>query len=284
VSFPYKDARRVVREALREDVGDGDITTEAVVGRSETSRARLVSRSEGIVCGLPIWEFIFGQAVRVKLLRKDGDVVVPDSVVAILEGSSRRILTRERVALNLLCHLSGVTTTTGVCVSAARGKLRVLDTRKTTPLLRSLEKYAVRVGGGENHRFGLDRMILIKENHAPSAGGLAEAAKRALAWRRRTRRHVEIEVEVRTEVQLRAVAELGVDRIMLDHWNVGRTRRAVALARKLGFGGRIEGSGDMTPKRIRALSDSGLDDVSVGSITHSARPLDFTLLFEGATT
>lgn len=271
--------RAIVARALREDIGHADITTEAVIPAGARAAAQLVMREAGVVAGLPLLAAVFAAldpAVAVTLCAADGDAVTAGAVVARLEGPARAILTGERVALNLIQRLSGIATLTARYVAAVGDlPVRVLDTRKTTPGLRALEKYAVRVGGGTNHRFGLHDGIMLKDNHLAllEAQGisLAEALRRARAT---AGPMVRVEIEVETVEQARRAAEAGADMILLDNMAPPAMREAVAA---VGGRARLEASGGVTLVNIRTVAETGVDYISVGALTHSARSLDISL-------
>ena len=275
------DYEELVRRELEADLGSaGDITTDAIVGGDAQATARVVVRRAGRVCGLECAIFAFRQlgGVRHRVAHPDGADVEAGTVLAELEGPARALLSAERTALNLLGHLSGVASVTRelVRVAASAGHARVVCTRKTTPGLRMLEKYAVRVGGGSNHRFGLYDAVLIKDNHRVIAGGVraaVAAARLALGHR------VTLEVEVDTLEQLEAALEAGADAVLLDNMSIPDLERAVACA-----GGRVttEASGGITPETIRAVAATGVDVISVGWITHSAPALDVGLDFSSS--
>jgi len=265
----------VVRAALAEDVGAGDVTTEGVVPAGARCRAALVLEEPGVVCGVPAARAVFRALdpdVRVEALAGEGARVtaVPARIAAV-EGPARAVLTGERTALNLLGRLSGIATLTARYVDLAAGTgAAILDTRKTTPGLRALERYAVRCGGGRNHRFGLHDAVLLKENHLRLAGGIAPAVA-AL----RNGRPVEVEAETLGDVAEALAA--GADRILLDNMTPEEVRRAVELV-----GGRaeLEASGGISLATVRAYAETGVDYVSVGALTHSARSLHVSLEVE----
>jgi nicotinate-nucleotide pyrophosphorylase (carboxylating) len=271
--------REIVERALREDVGRGDLTTLTLILADQHAEAALVMREPGVVAGLPLITAVFAAvepALRVDLVVADGAAVPAGAVIARMSGPARGILTGERVALNLVQRLSGIATLTARYVAAV-GDLpaRVLDTRKTTPGLRDLEKYAVRVGGGINHRFGLHDAILIKDNHlallAASGIGIGEAVRRAQAA---AGPMVCVEVEADTIEQARDAAEAGARMILLDNMAPDQLRAAVAA---VGGRARLEASGGITLTNIRAVAETGVDFISVGALTHSARALDISL-------
>ncbi|GAA4111743.1 carboxylating nicotinate-nucleotide diphosphorylase [Aminobacter aganoensis] len=266
----------LVRAALLEDLGRaGDITTDAVVPADHRATVVLAARQPGVVAGLDLAALAFrliDPAIEMKVARPDGSRLAAGDAIATLSGPARGLLTAERVALNFLCHLSGVATATAGIVEAVRGhKASIVCTRKTTPGLRALEKYAVRAGGGSNHRFGLDDAVLIKDNHIAIAGGVKAAIERAKA---NVGHLVKIEVEVDTLEQLDEVLALGVDAVLLDNMTPETLARAVEMV-----GGRAitEASGRVSPATARDIAASGVDLISVGWLTHSAPILDIGL-------
>jgi nicotinate-nucleotide pyrophosphorylase (carboxylating) len=265
-----------VRNALIEDLGlAGDITSAAVIPAGHRSRLAMVSRNPGVIAGLDAAELAFqliDPAVGMVRHMEDGSVVKPGDVIATIEGPSRALLTGERTALNFLGHLSGIATVTASIVSAISGsKASVVCTRKTTPGLRSLEKYAVRAGGGMNHRFALNDAVLIKDNHIAIAGGIAEAIRRAKAG---VGHMVKIEIEVDTLDQLLEALQIGVDAVLLDNMTPVQLRQAVNLAAGRAI---TEASGNINPTTAAEIAASGVDLLSVGWITHSAQVLDIGL-------
>jgi nicotinate-nucleotide pyrophosphorylase (carboxylating) len=265
----------VVAAALAEDVGDGDRTTAALVPEDARCRAQLLLEEPGVVCGLPVATAVFralDPSVRVDVLVEEGDAVTaPPTVLAEIEGSARAVLTGERVALNILGRLCGIASLTRRFVELVDGTgTRVLDTRKTTPGLRALEKYAVRCGGGTNHRAGLYDAVLVKENHLRIAGGIPAAA----AALRGATNGLQVEVEAETLAQVREAIDAGIGRILLDNMSPQEVAEAVALA-----GGRVEleASGGVSLATVRAYAETGVDFVSVGALTHGARSLHVSL-------
>ena len=266
----------IVEAALREDLGRaGDQTTDAVVPAGATATARLVARRAGRVAGLPVACRAFtllDSRVEVDLRAGDGDDVAAGATLALISGPARPILSAERVALNFLGHLCGIATATREVVASVGGtRARVACTRKTTPGLRLLEKYAVRVGGGANHRFGLDDAVLIKDNHVAVAGGVAEAVGRARAG---VGHMVKIEVEVTSLAQVQEALDAGAEVILLDNMAPDMLREAVALV-----AGRAvtEASGGITLENAAAVAASGVDVISLGWLTHSVPALDVAL-------
>ena len=267
-------AKPLIDLALAEDVGKGDVTTVATVPEGKEGRAVIIAKAYGIVCGLPIAAEAFRNvdaAIRLTHLASDGEPVAPGDVVAALSGPLRGILTAERTALNFLTHLSGIATLTARFVDVvAPYRAVILDTRKTTPGWRILEKYAVRCGGGRNHRMGLYDMVLIKDNHIAACGSLAEAVRRVRA----AGISLPIEVEVRTLAELEEALSLDVDRILLDNMDIPTLREAVARAK-----GKVEleASGGVGLENVAEIAACGVDYISIGALTHSAPALDFSL-------
>jgi nicotinate-nucleotide pyrophosphorylase (carboxylating) len=257
---------------LAEDVGDGDLTSLAVIDEGATCTARVLVKEPGIVCGLDVAGEVFERlGATLEPLAADGDLVEAGPVASV-EGSARGVLTGERLALNVIGRLSGIATLTRRYVEAVEGTGAViLDTRKTTPGLRALEKHAVACGGAHNHRQGLYDGILIKDNHLRLAGSLAEAVRRAKET------GVPVEVECDTLEQVREALGAGADSILLDNMAVPELRQAVDLA---GGRARLEASGGVTLDTARAIAETGVDFISVGALTHSARALDVSLEVE----
>jgi nicotinate-nucleotide pyrophosphorylase (carboxylating) len=266
----------LVRTALLEDLGRaGDITADAIVPADKMAALVMRARQPGVVAGLDIARCAFqlvAPAIQLHTERPDGSVVAAGEVIATIEGPARALLTGERTALNFLCHLSGVATATASLVAAAQGtKARIVCTRKTTPGLRALEKYAVRAGGGSNHRFGLDDAVLIKDNHIALAGGIRTAIECAKAHAGHL---VKIEVEVDTLAQLEEVLAIGVDAVLLDNMTVEELRQAVSMTGRRAI---TEASGRITAETARAIAATGVDLISAGWLTHSSAALDIGL-------
>jgi nicotinate-nucleotide pyrophosphorylase (carboxylating) len=270
----------LVRNALLEDLGRaGDLTTNAVVPADAKVRTALVARQNGVIAGLDLARLAFeliDPTILVKIEKPDGSTVKPGDPIATISGPARGILTAERVALNFLGHLSGIATATSTIVAAVKGtKVQIVCTRKTTPGLRAVEKYAVRMGGGHNHRFGLDDAVLIKDNHIAIAGSVAEALKRA----QNTVGHlVKIELEVDSLAQLKEALACGVDAVLLDNMTPQMLAEAVAMVNGRAI---TEASGRVTAETAPAIARSGVDLISVGWLTHSAPSLDIGLDFAG---
>lgn len=264
--------------ALREDVGTGDITTNCCIPAENRSEAYYLVKEDGVLCGLSVAERVFAllsPAVSVTPLAQDGEKVKKGTVIATVSGPSRAILTGERVGLNLMQRMSGVATMTAKAVSQVAGtRATIVDTRKSTPGLRVLEKYAVRVGGGHNHRFNLADGILIKDNHIAAAGGIRQAVEAA----RRAAPHVmKIEVETETLGEVRQALDAGADIIMLDNMDVPTMAEAVKC-----IDGRAltEASGNMGERDLTEVAGTGVDMISIGALTHSVKSLDISLKFK----
>lgn len=270
----------LIRRALAEDAPRGDVTSEATIPPGAVRRARLVAKEDMTPAGLDVFAAVFRAVdgnVKVRKRFRDGEHVPKGAVIAELSGNARAILKAERVALNFLQRLSGIATLTRKFVEAVEGtSAKILDTRKTTPGLRDLEKYAVRCGGGMNHRRDLSEMVLIKENHMAAAGGIAEAVAKARA---KTGRQVMIEVETTNLSEVREAIAAGADRIMLDNMTPARVKKAVEL---IAGRARAEASGNIGLKNVRAYALTGVDYISVGAITHSPKTADVSLLLENA--
>lgn len=277
----HLDIDGLLSAALAEDLGEaGDVTSDATIPEDAQSTASLVARAPGVVAGLGVTLRVFelvDDAVETGALVADGDRVEAGAVLARVSGPARSLLAAERVALNLLGHLCGVATATRALVDRVEGTgATVIDTRKTTPLWRSLEKRAVVAGGGGNHRMGLYDQVLIKDNHIEAVGSAVEAVRRARAH---VGESMKVEVEIESLDDLEAVIEAGADIVMLDNMAPAEMRRAVESA-----GGRVEleASGGITLETVRAVAETGVDFISIGWITHSAPALDVALDFERA--
>jgi nicotinate-nucleotide pyrophosphorylase (carboxylating) len=274
--LPSQLVEDAVRAALAEDLGGaGDITTAATIPEDATATALLVARKPGVLAGTPLARAAFralDPGIRITVEKNDGDRIDMGTVVARIEGRAHAILSAERVALNYLCHLSGIATATSKLVDAVAGtRARICDTRKTTPGLRLFEKYAVRCGGGANHRLGLYDAVLIKDNHIAVAGGVGAAIRAARAAGRES---VKVEVEVDDLAQIDEALSAGPDIIMLDNMDPARMRQAVA---KIAGHALIEASGNVMLETVRAIAETGVDLISSGWITHSAPALDIAL-------
>jgi len=281
VPLPRLIVEPLVRNALLEDLGlAGDVTSAAVIPATHRSRVAMVTRQPGVVAGLDASELAFqlvDPGITMTRHVPDGTKVEAGEVIATIEGPSRGLLTAERTALNFLGHLSGIASVTGGIVEAIAGtKALIVCTRKTTPGLRALEKYAVRAGGGTNHRFALYDAVLIKDNHVAIAGGVVEAIRRAKAG---VGHMVKIEVEVDTLEQLREAMAEGVDAVLLDNMAPDQLRKAVDIVAGRAI---TEASGRITPATAAAIAASGVDLISVGWLTHSAPTLDIGLDWKSA--
>jgi nicotinate-nucleotide pyrophosphorylase (carboxylating) len=270
----------LVARALAEDVGAGDLTSEATVPEELRARARIVQKQAGVVFGLDVAREGFGQAGAPGL-----EVLAPEAEwrdgvpvdVAAIEGPARTLLSAERTALNFLCHLSGVATLSARYVAAVAGSgATILDTRKTTPGLRALEKAAVVAGGATNHRLGLDDAILIKENHVASAGGLRRAVELATA----AHPQLPVEVECRNAEEVAEALASGADRLLLDNMSDDELRAAVAARDTVGSEAKLEASGGITLANVAAVAATGVEFISIGALTHSAPVLDLSMLLE----
>jgi nicotinate-nucleotide pyrophosphorylase (carboxylating) len=277
--MPDAGIHDLVSRSLAEDIGRRDATTEALVAPGRPARARITQKEPGAIYGLEVAEAVFRRldpTLSWRSLRPEGEwLEEPPATVAELEGEARALLSGERVALNFLQHLSGIATATASCVYLLRGSgVEVLDTRKTTPGLRVLEKQAVLAGGGRNHRMGLDDAMLVKENHIALVGGVGEAVRRAIE---RRLPDMPLEVECRTLEDVSEALDAGATHLLLDNMAPAELREAAELA-----GGRatLEASGGFTPQNIRSVVGTGLQFVSVGAITHSAVALDLSMTIE----
>ena len=270
-----REVGRIIRRALAEDIGAGDVTSSWTLPEGLALRGKLIAKAPGVVAGLEVAGRVFAavdKRVRFSALVADGSTVTRGMLLATVQGPARSILSAERVALNLLQRMSGIATLTQRFVQAVRGTHAViLDTRKTAPGLRLLDKLAVRLGGGQNHRFGLYDMVLVKDNHIAAAGGIAVAVQSVRAC---NHEGLQVEVEVKSLVELREALDLGVDRILLDNMDPGQMREAVALTAGRA---KLEASGGVRLDNAAAVAASGVDYISVGALTHSAQALDISL-------
>lgn len=270
---------RIIDEALKEDIGDGDHTSDACIPASAKGKAKLLVKENGVIAGVSLAQRIFSRfdpELKINILIKDGSAVKVGDIVLTVEGSSRSILKTERLVLNFMQRMSGIATKTAKLNSLISGtSAKLLDTRKTTPLLRELEKMAVKIGGGVNHRFGLYDMVMIKDNHIDLAGGIEAALSRTKTHLNSIGKDLKIEIEVRDFEELREVLRVGgFHRIMLDNFNPEDEKKAVNL-----IAGRYEteASGGITEETIRAHALSGVDYISVGALTHNIKSLDLSL-------
>ncbi len=269
---------KLIDLSFAEDIGDGDHTTLCCIPEEARGKSRMIIKEEGILAGVKIAEEVFNRfdsTLKVEILINDGTKVKPGDVAMVVEGSVRSLLQTERLMLNIVQRMSGIATITHKYMELLKGtKAKVLDTRKTTPGMRILEKMAVKIGGGENHRIGLFDMILLKDNHVDFAGGISNAIDRCHEYLEAKNKDLKIEIEVRSIDELNQVLEHGgVNRIMLDNFSVEDTRMAVDL-----IGGKyeIESSGGITLDTIRSYAECGVDYISVGALTHSVKSLDIS--------
>ncbi|MCR5192326.1 MAG: carboxylating nicotinate-nucleotide diphosphorylase [Bacteroidales bacterium] len=270
----------LIRMALREDIGDGDHSTLACIPPTANDCAKMVAKQDGVICGCEVGREVFtivDPSLKITLMKKDGDVVSKGDVIMLVEGHSGSILTAERTALNFMQRLSGIATETHRMVKMLDGlNTRLLDTRKTTPNMRLLEKYAVHCGGGTNHRIGLYDMIMLKDNHVDFAGGIEAAIDRTHDYLNSKSKNLKIEIEVRNLDELdRVLAHGGVDRIMLDNFDVATLKEAV---RRIDGRYETEASGGITDQTLRSYAETGVDFISVGALTHHIKSLDISLV------
>jgi nicotinate-nucleotide pyrophosphorylase (carboxylating) len=268
------DVNICIKRALEEDIGRGDATTNSIVPPDANLQGNIVAKQQGVIAGLAIAEAVFhelSEKVCFRAVVEEGSVVANRTTVAEVEGSARALLTGERAALNFLGRMSGIATLTRQFVDAVAGTgARILDTRKTAPGLRTLDKLAVKLGGGENHRSGLFDMILIKDNHIDFAGSITAAVERA----RLAGTNLEIEVETRTLDDVREALGLGISRILLDNMTIDMMKRAVAIAEGRA---KLEASGNVTLENVVEVARTGVDYISVGALTHSPKVFDVSL-------
>ena len=269
----------IIENALKEDIGDGDHSSLSCVPENAIGTAKLLVKDEGIIAGVELAEKIFktfDPELEVKVFIKDGDKVKFGDSAFEVTGSSRSILSTERLVLNFMQRMSGIATQTNQIVQLIKGTdVKLLDTRKTTPGIRYMEKWAVRIGGGYNHRFALYDMIMLKDNHVDYAGGVKLAIQRANDYLKKTNKSLKIEIEVRNEQELAEAIEIGkVDRIMLDNFS---PERIVAALKTIPDSFEVEASGGITLDTIRSYAETGVDYISVGALTHSFESLDMSL-------
>ncbi len=266
--------------AFAEDVGDGDHTTLSTIPDNEMGRQHLLVKEEGILAGVDIARKVFEKfdpSLKMTVYINDGSHVKPGDIAFVVEGKVRSLLQTERIMLNIMQRMSGIATQTARYQERLSGlKTKVLDTRKTTPGMRMLEKEAVRIGGGSNHRIGLFDMILIKDNHVDFAGGIRQAIDAAKKYCSDNNKDLKIEIEVRNEDEINQALEAGVDRIMLDNFTPERTIKAVEQIRAVNPSVEIESSGGITIDTLRQYGECGVDFISVGALTHSVKGLDMS--------
>jgi nicotinate-nucleotide pyrophosphorylase (carboxylating) len=277
-----EDITFIVERALKEDIGNGDVTTEAIYSGNERTHGRFIAKEQGVIAGLELTEYIFSQLtddINLGLKFSDGDIVDKGDIVAEIEGPSGRILTGERTALNFMQRMSGIASKTRKYVDAvSHTSAKILDTRKTVPGHRYLDKWAVRLGGGQNHRMRLDDRFLIKENHITVAGSVSNAIQACLDFKARRFIEADLEIEVQDLKQLDEVLDYGgVKYIMLDNMTSDDMKKAVEKV-----DGRVllEASGNVTLHTVRNIAETGVDFISVGALTHSVEALDISLIFD----
>ena len=273
-----KEVDRIISFALKEDIGSGDITTNSIIAKDKKSTAYFLAKKDGVVAGLTIAKSVFtklDKKIIWKSFVKEGDKVSAGTKIAMLKGSYRAMLTGERTALNILQRVSGIATLTSQFVERVRGtKAKILDTRKTVPCLRLLDKYGVKIGGGKNHRSGLYDMVLIKDNHIKVAGSITSAIEQV---RKHVKRKIIIEVETSNLEEVREALDSKVDIIMLDNMNHGMMKEAVKI---INGRAKVEASGNIKLDNIRGVAETGVDFISIGVLTHSVKALDINMKFE----
>ena len=273
----YRKYNAIIKVALKEDIKSGDLTSLSIFKQTDYCQAQLIAKQDGIIAGLKVFKKTFkilDKNVKVKLLFKDGQACKNRDVIAEISGSVISVLGAERVALNLLQRMSGIATFTNQFVQLCEGRCQVLDTRKTVPNLRVLDKWAVKLGGGTNHRIGLYDMALIKENHIKAAGGIIQAVDKVLQYDKHKHK---IEVEVTNLEELKTALTCDIDRIMLDNMDNETMREAVKItAGKID----LEASGNVNLSTIADISKTGVDYISIGALTHSVKAMDYSLLIK----
>ena len=271
---------KLLELSFAEDIGDGDHTTLSTIPADAMGRQHLLVKEEGVLAGVEIAKMVFAKfdpSLKMTVMINDGAHVKPGDIAFVVEGPVRSLLQTERLMLNIMQRMSGIATTTARYQKQLEGlNCKVLDTRKTTPGMRILEKEAVKIGGGHNHRIGLFDMILIKDNHVDFAGGIPQAVARAKEYCRQNNKNLRIEQEVRNEEEIQQAIDAGVDRIMLDNFTPERTAKAVAIIRAQAPGIEIESSGGITFDTLRSYGEAGVDFISVGALTHSVKGLDLS--------
>ena len=276
--FNNPQVEQIITLALNEDIGTGDITTLSTIPEDKTATGRFVAKEDMIICGIDLAKHIFGRvdpSIEMKANFKDGDAVKKGDVIAVVSGNAQNVLTGERTALNFMQRLTGIATRTHASLAEVAGtNAKITDTRKTTPGLRVLEKYAVRVGGGTNHRFNLADGVLIKDNHIAVSGGIKNAVKNARAVIPHT---LKIEVEVETKEQLAEALDAGADIIMLDNMSNDLMRECVGIVAGRAL---VEASGNMGEKSLREVAETGVDIISIGALTHTVKAADISLKFQ----
>lgn len=282
MEFPAVESLRIISTALQEDIGAGDITSKYVVPEDVSFSAQIIAKDNGVLCGMKVVYQVYealSRSVSVRSTIKDGERYKRGDILAFIDGPARTLLAGERVALNVLCRLCGIATQTALFVSALEGTgCKILDTRKTTPGLRALEKYAVFTGGGMNHRFGLWDMILIKDNHIAAAGGIDKALETVYS---KGRPDVPVIVETRTLDELRIALSYPVDRILLDNFSVEEIKKAIVIRNERDSSIPFEVSGGITLENARPYAETGVEFLSCGALTHSVKSADISMIFKG---
>ena len=272
--FQYED---LLEQALKEDIGTGDLST-LIIPEDYFGEAKLYAKEKGIICGVEITARVFKKVdpnIETEIMVKDGDLITPGMLIMVIRGSLAAILQAERTSLNFLQHLSGIATATRKLVDRVEDLgVKVVDTRKTIPGMRALQKYAVRIGGGVNHRFGLYDAVMLKDNHHAAVGGLKTAIQRV---KEKVGHMVKIEVECETLEQVKEALEYGVDVIMLDNMSLDDMRAAVKLIDRKAI---VEASGGINEENIRQIAETGVDVLSVGRLTHSVKAIDFSIVVD----
>lgn len=278
IGLNFEAIRPLIEYALNEDIGTGDITTNSIIPGELITHASIMAKSPGVIAGLPVAEYVFRSLnpdIEWNALVEDGDKVDKGEIIVKIKGSFRALLTGERLALNFLQRMSGIATMTSKYVAAVKEfKTEILDTRKTIPGLRILDKYAVKMGGGTNHRIGLYDMVLIKDNHIKVAGGIANAVEQV---RKNSNQNIKIEVETTTLKEIHEALGKGVDLIMLDNMTTGMMAEAVRI---INGRAKVEASGNMTFDRLKEVAATGVDYISVGALTHSVMAMDISMNIE----
>lgn len=278
MQLPLFYVDEIIKGTIKEDINYIDVTTDYLIPEEATSHAKLISKDEGVIAGLEIATRVFtllDDSTQINLLMKDGDHVVKGDVIATISGKTRTLLKGERTALNLLQHMSGVATATNKCVQLVAGtKASIVDTRKTLPLLRPLQKYAVRCGGGKNHRFNLSDAAMLKDNHIDAYGSLTNAVT---ALRQKAGHMLKIEVETRSLEELEEALAVGADVIMLDNMDYDTMKEAV---RRTNGRAVLEASGNVTHENIKQVAECGVDIISLGALTHSVKCFDISMRIE----
>jgi nicotinate-nucleotide pyrophosphorylase (carboxylating) len=278
IGINFEAIKPIIEFALKEDIGSGDVTTDSIIPGEMNAIASMLAKAPGVIAGLPVAEFVFKSLnpdIEWHPLIQDGDKVQEGDIIVKIEGSYRSLLKGERLALNLLQRMSGIATMTSKYVGEVKGfKTRILDTRKTVPGLRILDKYAVKMGGGTNHRIGLYDMVLIKDNHIKAAGGITNAIDLV---RRNCSQSIKLEVETTTLDEVREALSKDVEMIMLDNMDISTIAEAVKI---INGRAKIEASGNMSIDRVKEIAITGVDYISIGALTHSVKALDISMNIE----